>query len=81
MHNGGMFSAIVEKLIRSGMTESEIAAKVGCSQPSVNRIRKGKQKNLSYELGAALLALSNEQFPDGMVDKSRLPAGPQEAAA
>lgn len=54
-----MFSNVVENLIRSGMTESEIAGRVGSSQPSINRIRNGKQKP-GYELGDALLKLSRE---------------------
>jgi transcriptional regulator with XRE-family HTH domain len=59
-----MFNEIVEKLIQSGMTESEIAAKVGSSQPSINRIRRGKQKNVGYSLGDALLTLLAERCPD-----------------
>lgn len=67
-----MFNNIVEKLIESGLTESEIAVKVGSSQPSINRIRRGKQKNVGYALGDALLRLLNERESE---------AGPAKEAA
>jgi len=70
-----MFKDIIEKLIRSGMTESGIAAKVGSSQPSINRIRNGKQQP-GYVLGDALLKLAGERCP---VDES--PAADQQEAA
>jgi hypothetical protein len=61
-----MFENVVEKLIQSGLTESVIAAMVGSSQPSINRIRRGKQKNVGYMLGDALLKLLKERCPDGV---------------
>lgn len=68
-----MFQEIVNGLIRAGMTESGIAEKVGGSQPSINRIRKGKQMP-GYLLGSALVELADEKCP-GWRDKK------QEAAA
>ena len=56
-----MFEDIINQLIQSGMTESEIAAEVGSTQPSINRIRNGKQKPF-YDLGAALVALRNKRL-------------------
>lgn len=57
-----MFEEIVKALIQSGMTESGIAERVGSSQPSINRIRNGKQQP-GYALGVALIALANEVAP------------------
>jgi len=73
-----MFNQVVEKLIQSGLTESEIASRVGSSQPSINRIRRGKQKNVGYQLGDALLKLSQERCPDSVSMGSQ---ASQEAAA
>ena len=41
------------------MTEKQIGDRVGCSQPSVNRIRNGKQSP-GYEVGTKLVALRDE---------------------
>ena len=51
-----MFPEIIESLIAKGLTEKQIADLIGCSQPSVNRIRKGKQSP-GYDVGAKLVEL------------------------
>lgn len=56
-----MFKNVIESLIQSGMTESEIGAAVGASQASINRIRNGRQRP-GYELGAALIALRDSKL-------------------
>lgn len=56
-----MFKNVIESLIQSGMTESEIGAAVGASQATINRIKTGKQNPL-YELGAALIALRDSRL-------------------
>lgn len=55
-----MFENIINSLIQSGMTESQIALEVKSTQASINRIRNGKQ-NPSYELGAALIVLRDSR--------------------
>ncbi len=57
-----MFTQIVQEIIKSGMTEVEIAAKVGASQPTINRIRNGNQKPMG-ELAIALIELRKEREP------------------
>lgn len=54
-----MFPQIIEDLITRGMTEKQIGDRIGCSQPSVNRIRNGKQSP-GYEVGAKLVELRDE---------------------
>jgi DNA-binding XRE family transcriptional regulator len=51
-----MFTKIVQEIIKSGLTEMEIAKKVNSTQPTINRIRNGKTKPMG-ELGIALVAL------------------------
>lgn len=55
-----MFKQLVEEIIDSGLTEDAVGALVGASQPTINRIKLGRQKNLSYELGTAILKLHGE---------------------
>lgn len=54
-----MFKQIVLDLIHSGLSEQEIADYVGTSQPSVNRIKLGKQgkSGVKYETGVKLIEL------------------------
>lgn len=56
-----MFKNIIESLIQSGMTESEIGAVIGASQASINRIRNNRQ-HPSYALGTALIALRDSKL-------------------
>ena len=51
-----MFTKIVKETIESGLTEAEIASKVSVSQPTINRIRNGKQQPMG-ELAIALFEL------------------------
>jgi transcriptional regulator with XRE-family HTH domain len=49
-------SDAIQRLLDSQeWTESRIAAEVGTSQPTVNRIKRGASP--SYEVGAAIVAL------------------------
>lgn len=54
-----MFKQIVLDLIHSGLSEQEIAQIVGTSQPSINRIKLGKQgrSGVKYEMGVKLVEL------------------------
>ena len=63
-----MFPEIIEDLVASGLTESEIAARVESTQPSINRIRRGKQ-NPSYALGDALRKLRDLIYADRVGSK------------
>ena len=54
---------VVEELVGSGLSEQDIATEVGSSQPTVNRIRNGKQEPLDG-LGQALRQLHRERCPD-----------------
>lgn len=50
-------SEAVARLKSAGMTEAVIAARVGCSQPTINRIRHGR-RTPTYELGRRLVDLA-----------------------
>lgn len=58
-----MFENVIKDLLAAGMTEAEIANRVGKSVPTINRIRNGKQIPL-YPLGDALVKLRAEICPD-----------------
>jgi predicted transcriptional regulator len=51
---------MVISLIKGGMSESEIALRVGITQPTVHRIKTGS--GTSYEKGKKIEALYNEAF-------------------
>ena len=54
--------AIVQTLLESGMTQKAIAARVGCSQPTISDIASGKigTSRPSYRVVAGLVALLQE---------------------
>lgn len=54
---------MVSRLIESGMSEAEIAVKVGVSQPTVNRVKQGNQR-VSYETGKQIEFLYSSMFED-----------------
>lgn len=59
-----MISKLLEDLAgAAGMTESQIAARVGCNQSTVNRLRHGQK--CGYETGVKIEQLHRETFPDG----------------
>lgn len=51
----------VRSLLAAQWTEARIAAACGTSQSTVNRLKHGKQKSVSYELGTALIRLAERQ--------------------
>jgi predicted transcriptional regulator len=51
---------IIEKLSEMGMTQVDIAARVGCSQSNVCLISTGKTKKTSIDIGLRLLKLAKE---------------------
>ena len=48
---------IISDIIDSGLSEQEIAAIVGTTQPTINRIKTGVVNQPKYEMGVALVAL------------------------
>lgn len=46
----------IQTLLASGWTEAKIAAEVGTTQPTINRIKRGATP--SYDVGAAVVALA-----------------------
>jgi DNA-binding XRE family transcriptional regulator len=55
-----MFTEIIQKLIATGLTETEIAEKVNSTQPTINRIRNGNQEPKG-NLAVALINLLSFQ--------------------
>lgn len=55
-------SEAIRSLLAQGMTEAVIAARVGATQPTINRIRRGQQP--SYPLGKALVELAETLPPE-----------------
>lgn len=54
------FSAMIEGLAATGMTNTEIARKLGCSRQQVWRIETGYSRRPSYELGNRLKQLHDK---------------------
>lgn len=66
---------MVKELIASGMTETELAEKVGIRQPTAHRIKTGA--GTSYEVGKKIEAIYAERFGSALPDSesgSRLSA-------
>lgn len=49
----------VNKLAAAGWTEQRIATEAGTTQPTINRIKNGRQR-ASFDIGRALLALAEK---------------------
>ncbi len=47
---------VTEILQKQGMTEKQLAERVGCTQPAINRIKRG-QRTPRYNIGTKLMAL------------------------
>ena len=52
-----MWIDIIKRLLAAGMTQSEIGAAVGCSQPWVSAVLNGTIKTVTWEVGEKLRAL------------------------
>lgn len=53
-----MWTTLIRDLLDTGLSEKEIAEKIGSTQPSINRIRNGKQTP-GFQTGTALLRLKD----------------------
>ena len=51
---------LLQKLFEVGFTQGQIANFVGCSQPTISDISRGKIRNPSFEIGMALLDLARK---------------------
>ena len=57
-----MLAKLSEDLIGAGYSEARIGAAVGLSQPSVHRIRRGRQVKVNFHAVDALRALHEKTF-------------------
>ncbi len=57
-----MLKQAIEELITAGLSEYDIAERVDTSQPTINRIRNGKQ-NAGFDLGRRIVALRDKKCP------------------
>lgn len=56
-----MWNELVKEILeRGGLTEGALAKRVHASQPTINRIKNGKSKNIKHALGESLRALHRE---------------------
>lgn len=77
-----MWKDIVTALINSGLTQYEIAARVGISQPHVSDLANGHRgKRIGFELGNKLLALHAERCRDSCAAPARTPSAGDVASA
>jgi transcriptional regulator with XRE-family HTH domain len=61
---------LVLELKRLGMTQSEIASSVGCSQATISEIQNGKQKRPSYRMVRALTELYERRVAEVAPDSN-----------
>lgn len=66
-----MWTRIIEQLIASGLTETEIAKEVGVEQPTINRLKLGVQKSTAYATGQKIMALHASRTSKGGPGKAR----------
>ena len=52
-----LWTQLIRELREAGLTQEDIAASIGVSQPSVSDLANGKTKNPSFEVGDKLRAL------------------------
>jgi predicted transcriptional regulator len=55
--------AAILALVSADWTETRIAEAVGSTQPTINRIKTGKQRTCAFELGVALATLASVHAP------------------
>lgn len=51
------WKTLISDLIASGLTQAQIAERVGCSQATVSELMNGKTETPNFALGTALVAL------------------------
>lgn len=54
----------IVSLIQLGWSEARIATVCGSSQSTIHRVKSGRQKSVSFELGTAVISLAREQGID-----------------
>lgn len=62
-----MWKDVITELVASGLSEKEIAARVGVTQPTINRIKLGRRKKVEHEVGEALLNLQKSVREDSHI--------------
>lgn len=55
-----MWSKLIQEIVAKGWSEAKIAKRVGCTQPAINRLKRGLRKDTPYTLGDALVQLHRE---------------------
>jgi len=58
---------MLNDLIKTGLSEQEIADKVGTSQPTINRLRNRIHKTTSFDIGTGISRLYEEHCPGKQV--------------
>jgi transcriptional regulator with XRE-family HTH domain len=56
-----MWTKIITSLLDSGLTQQEIASRVGVAQASISDLKSGKTKQPNWQLGDDLLRLHKQR--------------------
>lgn len=51
---------LVSDLIKSGMTQTEIAEAAKCTQPFISELYTGRKKSCDYEIGVVLVRMRDK---------------------
>lgn len=72
-----LWSMVVRQLQSADISQKEIGAVAGMSQPMVSRLGAGKQEEPSYSEGEALKALFAQTFPGQDLPELATPTHPR----
>ena len=56
-----MWTDIIKELGKVGLSDAEIARRVGANQTTITRLKNGRTADTSYQTGVAILRLLDEQ--------------------
>ena len=56
-----MWTEVIKELGKIGLTDAEIARQVGANQTTITRLKNGRIADTSYQTGAAILRLLDDQ--------------------
>lgn len=59
--NGRMWQEIIKTLGQKGLTDAEIARRVGTNQTTITRLKNGRIADTSYRTGVALMQLAEAE--------------------
>ncbi|MEY2892672.1 MAG: hypothetical protein RJA98_2580 [Pseudomonadota bacterium] len=60
---------LIDALLRAGVTQAALSARVGTTQSVISDLRLGNTKDPRYSTGQPLLAIAREKLPAELVEQ------------